>query len=257
MLPQSVLVFLSTIAVASARVASVSCTTTARSAVATTPTLPVNGGATELPSTNATLKHIAIGHGIQNYTCSAAGANATSAGALAVLYDLTSQYAALSSSAALALPGTVLTSTSLPLNLANPGAAGAADQSTQYAANTANPFPASVPPLTVRGALASPLPVLGHHYFDLALTPTFDLFTSSELLAGAKLADITAPATANKGIMGTGAVDWLQLGEKAGYTSVGLTVAYRVVTAGGVSLACTAAGQNISVPYAAQYWFYE
>jgi hypothetical protein len=71
-----------------------------------------------------------------------------------------------------------------------------------------------------------------------------------------KTGDIRAPETANKGPAGTGAVDWLQLTTKAGYDSVGLSLAYRVVTAGGESSACTAAG-TMNIQYAIEYWFYD
>jgi hypothetical protein len=46
-----------------------------------------------------------------------------------------------------------------------------------------------------------------------------------------------------------------RLSAKAGYTSVGETMVYRVVTAGGVAPACTAAGL-VTVEYAAEYWFF-
>lgn len=78
----------------------------------------------------------------------------------------------------------------------------------------------------------------------------------SKILFAGKTGDVKAPSTASKGPSGTGAVDWLQLTAKpAPYVSAGLSVAYRVVTAGGVAPACTAAG-TLSVQYAAEYWFY-
>jgi Protein of unknown function (DUF3455) len=98
--------------------------------------------------------------------------------------------------------------------------------------------------------------VLGHHFFDSTGTPTFDLCSVNKILYGMKTGDIKAPATANNGPAGTGAVDWLQLTAKAGYTSVGLSLAYRVVTAGGEPSTCTVAGV-MTVQYAAEYWFYD
>jgi hypothetical protein len=100
-------------------------------------------------------------------------------------------------------------------------------------------------------------PIIGSHYFQADGTPTFDLITVREILFAKKVADIKAPASANKGLGGYGAVDWLALGDKS--ESVGLRQVYRVVTAGGSAPAtCTEGGANtiISVQYAAEYWFY-
>ena len=97
--------------------------------------------------------------------------------------------------------------------------------------------------------------VLGHHFFDSTGTPVFDLYSVNEILYGKKTGDVQAPAAANKGPAGTGAVDWLQLTAKAGYDSLGLSLAYRVVTAGGKPLNCTVGG-IMTIQYAAEYWFY-
>ncbi len=73
----------------------------------------------------------------------------------------------------------------------------------------------------------------------------------------AKNANVKAPATADTGILATGAVDWLQLIAKDNGLSVGIKLVYRVITAGGASETCAtldaAAG---SVPYTAFYWFF-
>jgi hypothetical protein len=99
--------------------------------------------------------------------------------------------------------------------------------------------------------------VLGHHYFDSTGTPTFDLTAVNKIGFFAKTAAVNAPATANKGPAGTGAVPWLDLNKKAGYTSVGLSQVYRVETAGGnQQVNCTVAGV-MSIQYAAEYWFYD
>ncbi|KAI1842081.1 hypothetical protein JX265_013924 [Neoarthrinium moseri] len=258
MLPRSVLVFLSTLAVASAgplrkRCSSVQPSATAPPPVATSPaeeaaspTLPLTGAATELPAANGTLKAIVVGHGIQNYTCSAAGANATSGGAVAVLYDITSLYTTLTEEQRAKLPVDLLHNTELPLNLAP-------TSNNKYAADVANPYK---PDADVQlDGLSAPLKVLGRHYFDASGTPTFDVYGAGVLFKGAKLHNVKAPSTADAGIMNTGAVDWLQLNDKG--FSVGLTETYRVVTAGGNPLACTEAQQSFSVPYASQYWFYD
>lgn len=101
------------------------------------------------------------------------------------------------------------------------------------------------------------LPVIGKHYFDAAGTPTFDLTNGGkkQILFAAKNDSITAPTTADVGPAKTGAVPWLILNSKAGYTSVGLKQVYRVVTSGGVGPTCTTTGVE-TVQYAAEYWFY-
>ncbi len=56
-----------------------------------------------------------------------------------------------------------------------------------------------------------PIKFLGHHYFDFAGVPTFDL-TSAQLFASlTKTGQATASSDADKGILKTGAVAWLQL----------------------------------------------
>ncbi|KAI1635374.1 hypothetical protein F4809DRAFT_458602 [Biscogniauxia mediterranea] len=226
-----------------------STSTTASASV--TYTLPSAGGPTPLTSPgNATLKHIAVGHGIQNYTCTAAGATASSIGALAVLWEITGLYpgsgaGAMSSADWVAFPPKVLRTTALPLNPA-------ASTSVADAADASAPFPAPAE-LAVDG-LAAPLAFLGHHYFDEQNAPTFDLPPSSELFKGKKDQGVAAPADADPGLDDTGAVDWLRLSDKGG--SQGVSLVYRVLTAGGSPSACTQAGQAESIPYTAMYWFY-
>lgn len=188
-----------------------------------TPVVPLTSdlSATPLPSTNLTLSYVAIGRGIQNYTCASVGAGATALGAVATLFDATAL--AYRDEAALhAIPPMFV---NVPLPKAS--------------------FPTA----------AGILNVLGHHYFDATGTPTFDLSTVGKILYGAKTGDVKAPSTANKGPAGTGAVDWLQLTRKASYTSVGEQVVYRVETAGGVGPVCTDT-KPFSVQYAAEYWFF-
>jgi hypothetical protein len=199
-------------------------------------------GATSLPSPDIPLKHILVGHGIQNYTCAAAGSAGKSIGALAVLYDITSLYPdsgprALSSADWNGLTSKVLRTTSMPIIQA--------DGSSQ------SPFP---PPadLTVSG-IRSPLPFLGHHFFDDAGVPTFSL-DGGELFKGGKIAGISAPASADQGLTSEGAVDWLYLADKG--ASVDLSKVYRVLTSGGNTTVCGAAGDAQSVPYTAMYWIY-
>lgn len=199
--------------------------TTATSQQATT------GTGTQLPTSNLTLKYIALGHGIQNYTCASTSSIPVAIGAIATFYDITT----LRSNIPLAdmLP---------PLAVYMP-----------LPATSAFTFD----PITLLPGTA-PSSVLGHHYFRADGTPTFDLNGSGtgDILYGKKLDDIKAPASANPGPQGTGAVDWLFLGDKGG--SVGVSQVYRIVTAGGAAPATCAASAvgTVSVPYAAEYWFY-
>ncbi|KAI1451587.1 hypothetical protein F4805DRAFT_85631 [Annulohypoxylon moriforme] len=219
---------------------------------AATPTLPTTGSGTQLDGPgSATLKHILVGHGIQNYTCSAAGATASSVGALAVVWDITDLYPGSSSSSLSAddfnlLTSRVLRTTEIPLNMAADGSTGAV---------VASPFPDPVD-LVIEG-ITSAVKFMGHHFFDISGTPTFDLSGADdgEYFKGKKDANISAPSDADKGVdPATGAVDWLRLSDKG--TSTGVSLVYRVLTAGGDPEACTDVGQTQSVPYTAQYWIY-
>ncbi|KAI1408042.1 hypothetical protein F5Y13DRAFT_173428 [Hypoxylon sp. FL1857] len=219
---------------------------------AVTPTLPTTGSGTQLEGPgSATLKHILVGHGIQNYTCSAAAATAASIGALAVVWDITDLYpgtspSSLSTDEFNTLTSRVLRTTAMPLNLAADGSGGA---------DVASPFPAPAD-LKIEG-IAGTVKFLGHHFFDETNTPTFDLSGANdgELFKGKRDAGIPAPSDADKGEdPATGAVDWLRLSDKG--TSVGISLVYRVLTAGGNPEPCTDAGQNQSIPYTAQYWVY-
>ncbi|KAI0018716.1 hypothetical protein F4780DRAFT_781092 [Xylariomycetidae sp. FL0641] len=254
MQPQSLLAFLSALALTSAGPIKRKCGS------ATVPAsvnyvLPSAGEASPLPSppSNMTLKHIALGHGIQNYTCTGAGAEATSFGALATLYDITALYPgsgadALSDADFAGLPPKALQTTPEPLNMQSPDDVG-------LGADLADPFPASAP-LTLDG-VSGELGVLGHHFFDGANVPTFDLSGVSDQtqrFAGAKQGTATAPADAYPGLDDEGAVAWLALGDAGGSQNIGYV--YRVYTAGGSPAVCADAGDAPSVAYAAQYWFY-
>lgn len=198
-------------------------------------------GATSLPSPDTPLKHIAVGHGIQNYTCTTAGVAGSSAGALAVLYDVTALYPgsgpyALSSTSWDNVTSKILRTTSMPIDTSNPS----------------SPFPAEGA-LIVSG-IKKPIPFLGHHYFDSSSVPTFSLHNDAELLKSKKVLNIPAPSTADKGLSDEGAVDWLYLSDKGG--SINLTGVYRVLTSGGSPAVCGAVGDTQSVPYTAMYWLY-
>ncbi|KAM0347901.1 hypothetical protein ACHAP4_011164 [Fusarium culmorum] len=211
------------------------------------PLLPVNGGGTELsaPPRGETLKHIALGFGIQNYSCADVGGNPTAAGALAVLYDVTYLYPGQDRSSLTAqnwasLPSTVLNTENVPLNRNGDGGA-----------SSSNPFPKKQS-LKVK-SLCRNVPYLGRHFFNTAGVPTFDLDRADQLLVAKKVEGIKAPSSAPAGPEGTGAVDWLYLGDAGG--SRGVSSVYRVLTAGGASHGCVASGTD-STSYTALYWFY-
>jgi hypothetical protein len=183
-----------------------------------------------------------------------------------VLYDITTLYpgtpeTGLPANAFDALSTTILWSQPLPLNLKNasaadPGSPGKPNvlPESAYGADTTNPFP--VPADLKMGPMT--IPFLGVHYFDGTGTPTFDLQAKSGLKAVVgKKDNVKAPASADKGILQTGAVDWLRLPDNGKGLSSGVSVVYRVVTAGGSAQLCSTSGVGSgSVPYTAQYWFY-
>ncbi|KAL5584047.1 hypothetical protein FOVSG1_015398 [Fusarium oxysporum f. sp. vasinfectum] len=212
------------------------------------PTLPSNGGASELPepSQGAALKHIALGFGIQNYTCADTDTTPTPVGALAVLYDVTHLYPGQSHSSLTqaewaSLPGEVLNTLKVPLNLNENG----------IGASPIKPFPKKQD-LKVR-SLSKKISYLGHHYFNSVGVPTFDLDKACQLLIAKKIDGIKAPGSSPSGPHGTGAVDWLFLGDAGG--SHGISFVYRVLTASGASHGCKTKGVD-STSYAAMYWFY-
>jgi hypothetical protein len=192
------------------------------------PTIPASGAVPDLTRSNLTLQYVAIGRGIQNYTCSAVGKAGAAIGAIATLYDATS----------VAFSDETLLHTLPPVSVTHP-----VDQGGKF----------------VTAGKVINLPVLGNHYFDINGTPVFNLSAHSKIIFSAKTESVAAPATADKGPLGTGAVAWLMLTDKKGYTggtTVGLQQVYRVETAGGNSPLCTEATGVITVPYAAEYWFY-
>jgi hypothetical protein len=216
------------------------------------------------------LKKIAIGHGIQNYTCTSTDATAVAAanGALAALYDITPLYpgtprTGLANITAFnGLSTTVLWTQNLPLNIPHTTAAYPGTREhpnvqaeANYGADVAHPFPAAPADLQL-GSIH--LPFIGVHYFDGTGTPTFDLAKRTGLLASVSKKDnVKAPASADKGILSTGAVDWLRLLDNGKGISTGVSAVFRVVTAGGAAQPCSVSGVGTgSVPYTAQYWFY-
>ncbi|PNY25930.1 Uncharacterized protein TCAP_04126 [Tolypocladium capitatum] len=226
-------------------------------ACAATPVLPKTGTGKDLPAppAGAILKHIALGFGIQNYTCARVGATPDAAGALAMLYDIASLYPgqgsdSLSLEGFEALPTVALWSHRVPLNLQR--STGGRGDPHYPGASPTKPFPPDAP-LQLSGI--KPLPFLGHHFFNSNNVPTFVLDGGKINLPAAKLNAVDAPSRASRGPEDTGAVNWLYLGPKDG-TAVGAKYVYRVLTAGGASHGCSKAAGPDSTSYAATYWFY-
>ncbi|KAK4162692.1 hypothetical protein QBC43DRAFT_214826 [Cladorrhinum sp. PSN259] len=222
----------------------------------TVPAPPKTGGAKELedPAANLVLKKIALGFGIQNYTCpdNLAGTEAKGNGAVAVLYDVTSFYPGTAKTGIPQqiwdkLPETVLRFAPYPLNRL-PG--------TQYGADPVAAFP-KAKDVSLPAGGPTLIKFLGHHYFDSNGVPMFDLNAVGLKASVVKKDAVDAPKDAYKGPLGTGAVAWLELVESGKGLSQGLSTVYRVTTAGGAATACSVAGKGVqSVPYTTYYYFY-
>jgi len=217
-------------------------------------TLPnIGAGAAELipPAANLVVKKIAVGHGIQNYTCGATTDNSTATGAVAVLYDVTSFYPGTPKTGIRqdlwdSLPPKLLWDTPLPLNKL---------VGSTYGADPNTPFPDPTADLKLQDVPAAKF--VGHHFFDISGVPTFDLAAAGLEAVVGKVDGKTAPLDADKGILSTGAVAWLKLDDTGKGLSQGVTSVFRVVTAGGNAQSCSVAGVGVqSVPYAAFYWFF-
>jgi len=170
--------------------------------------------------TGQTLKFLAVGLGVQNYTCGAAGTFG-STGAVAQLFDASCFVDA-------GTPMDVLTKTGLALEKAH--------QLPQLNGNT---------PLK-----------LGDHFFvenaaGTGIAPFFTFVSSQKnanaFILAAKTGDIPAPTDPKDN------VDWLMLGNSQG--SLAKTV-FRLDTAGGQPAASCTTGQTASIPYSAIYMFY-
>jgi len=206
------------------------------------PTLPTSS-LPQVPA-NLTLKYIALGQGIQNYTCTSITPVPVAIGAVATLYDVTSLFFSTT------------TTTTPPLLALSPSG------------EITTCLAALLPQLSTLGPLfsatsMSPPNILGSHYFNSVGTPIFDLVGASARLAAKKVANAPAPAgdAACANADGKGAVDWLMLVDAgAGQSVGGLKAVYRVETAGGKAPAsCIDAGAVkgvVASRYAALYWFY-
>lgn len=201
------------------------------------------------------LKYIALGFGIQNYTCASVGATPTATGALAMLYDITNLYpkqgfGSLSQEKWDNLTSYVIRNAKVPLNF-DPTLKDRVEPSAPGASAT-KPFPRDAP-LYVKGYW--PFPFLGHHIFTKDGVPNFNINDGEINLFAAKDAGVPAPAKADIGPMGTGTVPWLALRSRP--ESVGARYVYRVSTAGGNSHGCAKRAGQDSTSYTAAYWVYE
>lgn len=169
-----------------------------------------------------TLRHIAIGRGTQNYTCTSSSSNDTpkAVGAVASLFNATCDAARLNSKV-------LADVTKLALNYAIPT------------------------------ALEAEQRLSGHHEFTELGVPLFKLQTPSVnygyVQAKPDVVKSAAPQDASTGPNGLGSVPWIKLNAVQGdYKEV-----FRVNTAGGVApKTCDGLGSSFSVQYSAQYWFY-
>lgn len=202
------------------------------------PTLPLdaiaasNTGAASLPSPTSTPFVIAVGMGHQNYTCNGTAwvQSETKDGANATLFNVT--------------------------RILDSSPASVANLSSQYlqvhpSGNTKRNCGGG----THQDAAALNWTVLGHHYFDYGLRPTFNLTGAglpTRVLSAKKAGDVKAPNAT--------AVDWLHLVDAGDGVTQNLQSVYRVETVGGVATGSCDSGNNQtfqSVPYAAEYWFYD
>ncbi|KZT25687.1 hypothetical protein NEOLEDRAFT_1241563 [Neolentinus lepideus HHB14362 ss-1] len=181
---------------------------------------------TVLSPPNVTLSYVALGLGVQNYTCSNTS-TWTNVGAVAELFDISCLY-------------------NTPLFDPISNAAFAAWNVTPEA------------PLDLISAFSGNPIVLGQHYFipsptGSGVSPKFDFTSAREkghpeaFVVGAKVGDLPAPT-------GKGDVDWLQLKSVQGELA---STVYRLQTRGGQPPAsCKQGSPPLSVKYAAQYWFF-
>ena len=177
-------------------------------------------------SPGLTLKHVAVGRGTQNYTCDTKNETAVPVanGAMATLFN--------ASCVAAAYPDLLnsIPRVALQFNLTK------GESATTVLA-------------------PSNLSVSGHHFFEAATTPFFNL-TSTAMALGempcSMNATTPAPADAARGQQGEAAVAWLKLLARDGATG-DLQEVYRLETAGGSApKSCQGLPETFEVQYSAQ-----
>lgn len=193
--------------------------------------MPIAPTPLPVPDSSYTLRHVAIGRGVQNYTCAIAD-NSTkpvSIGAVASLYN--------ASCIAANYPDLLSLLPNLALQYPLPA----------YPSSNLEP---------------SNIDLSGHHFFENPTTPTFNMDADPTQQLGVavakKVANSTAPAGSPLGPngVGNGAVAWLYL-QSTNATVGNIKTVYRLNTAGGSPpLTCQDSPAVFSVQYAAEYWFY-
>jgi len=173
------------------------------------------------PAPGLYLSHVAIGRGVQNYTCKSASPSETpvAVGAIAQLFNATCS--------AVRAPAVLADVTKMALDYA-------------------------IPTNDIAGQLLS-----GHHLFTAAGSPFFTLDTDAhkfgEILSK-KNASSNPPDGSAPGPNGQGSVQWLKLTAISG----DFKEVYRLNTAGGQPpKTCDGISGDFSVQYAAEYWFWK
>ncbi|KAF7336173.1 hypothetical protein MVEN_02164800 [Mycena venus] len=188
------------------------------------------GNQTQLVAPTTAPLFVAIGVGVQNYTCSASTLKYTSTGAVASLFDI---------------------------SCIDKTPAFATIQTTAFKAWSA--LSAGISATTIGSKIGAP-GLLGYHYFvpsptGAGISPKWD-FTSTGKLAGnstafvigSKVGDITAPTNSATN------VDWLALNNLQGSLASKI---FRIDTVGGQPpTSCVAGSADISVKYTAKYYLY-
>jgi len=208
--------------------------------------LPANQTVLSIPA-GVKPAYIALGVGVQNYTCS--NGTFASAGAVAALYDI---------SCAHCLPGkpssffTSFASVIEPIMPSSPPLS---------SATAIDAFLKTKLPSTLSGVFGKSLDtdLLGQHYFinnplpgGTGISPVFDFRAASQkgnanaFVTLKKTGDLPAPT-------GKADVDWLELQNVQGSLA---QYVFRVSTAGGQPASSCTGTQTTSVKYAAEYWFF-
>lgn len=199
------------------------CLPSSERSTGTVTTLNLNAVSSGLPTPTASPAIIALGVGTQNYTCNSTAGTYSSNVAIADLYDITSMLKSNTKDSI------------CKLYLKN----------SQECESEDNPLQLSL---------------IGEHYFDASSKPNFDFSRSQKgHLQAKKGAGVPAPDSASKGVgeYKNGAVDWLYLLDNGAGASIDLLSVYRVQTAGGKPPSSCTGGEQIEIPYAAEYWFYD
>ncbi|CAI7668547.1 unnamed protein product [Penicillium palitans] len=187
------------------------------------------------PSTNMTLKYVALGRGTQNYTCPYNGS---------VISNSTTIKPKATGAAATLFDASCIASSSLALLHEVPAIISATPLGSLALMAT----------LVAQGTRSTNL-IIGEHYFDAGGDPVFDmgLSGSNSWVATSKIASTPAPKSKSKS-RSSSDVPWLKLGYKKGN---GIREVYRVVTSqGDPPVTCAGQDATIQVDYAAEYWFY-